>query len=228
MIIDHQLIFFLLLLLLFPLIATDESSSVSVRSRAYCASDDLSEEMDQEMQIDQEGLDLKTQSYIDLVNNSCFYPIMDILTCGSCGLQLALSDITKFINHKRICRNKDNCRLFKSNNCELNDEDDEGSEELLIDENDKDSNYNLSPSGGVGKQAPSIINSSQRHKLKSLQAKVASILNLNKRDNDLNQDDDGPLALSYHHPKFGNSLTSLSQKTFTGQKQAKSTGKVSV
>jgi len=187
LIIDHQLIFFLLLLLLFPLIATDESSSVSVRSRAYCASDDLSEEMDQEMQIDQEGLDLKTQSYIDLVNNSCFYPIMDILTCGSCGLQLALSDITKFINHKRICRNKDNCRLFKSNNCELNDEDDEGSEELLIDENDKDSNYNLSPSGGVGKQAPSIINSSQRHKLKSLQAKVASILNLNKRDNDLNQ-----------------------------------------
>ena len=150
---------------------------------------------------------------------------MDILTCGSCGLQLALSDITKFINHKRICRNKDNCRLYKSNNFELNDEDDKGSEELLIDENYKDLTYNLSPSG-VGKQAPSIINSSQRHKLKSLRAKVTSILNHNKRNN-CNQNDDGPLALSSHPKSFSN----LFQNSFTGEKHAnaantKSTGKV--
>lgn len=119
----------------------------------------------------------------------------DILVCGVCQREFALADILKFISHKvNSCSNKENCKISAFNNNASDDDFDGNDEEIpvinssksnLINENhsaqedngdafdDDESNLDgqhasapdASPVINVRKQTPSIISSSQRHKL---------------------------------------------------------------
>lgn len=102
----------------------------------------------------------------------------DILVCGVCQREFALADILKFISHKvNSCSNKENCRINSFNNGDddldgtIEDEDEtataiaeDGDIVDTVDTNESDS----SPVINLRKQTPSIISSSQRHKLKKL------------------------------------------------------------
>ncbi|CAK9253350.1 unnamed protein product, partial [Sphagnum jensenii] len=100
----------------------------------------------------------------------------DILVCGVCQREFALADILKFISHKvNSCSNKENCRINAFNNASDDDLDDiehelpviSGQNETDIDVNNINNinESNTSPVINLRKQTPSIINSSQRHKL---------------------------------------------------------------
>jgi hypothetical protein len=104
----------------------------------------------------------------------------DILVCGVCQREFALADILKFISHKvNSCSNKENCRINAFNNASDDDLDDiehelpviSGENETDIDVNNINNinnninESNTSPVINLRKQTPSIINSSQRHKL---------------------------------------------------------------
>lgn len=106
----------------------------------------------------------------------------DILVCGVCQREFALQDILKFISHKvNSCSNKENCRINAFNNTSDDDLDDIDNDIPVVSEDNQteiDSNINInnlnnnniiesnaSPVLNLRKQTPSIINSSQRHKL---------------------------------------------------------------
>jgi hypothetical protein len=102
----------------------------------------------------------------------------DILVCGVCQREFALSDILKFISHKvNSCSNKENCRFDTYNN-RSDDELDNNEDQLPVisdtnevnnaDDVSNASNIESSSSSAVinlRKQTPSIISTSQRHKL---------------------------------------------------------------
>jgi hypothetical protein len=107
----------------------------------------------------------------------------DILVCGVCQREFALQDILKFISHKvNSCSNKENvCRnsTYSDDDVDDNDNqmsiDDDNRPEDNINNNNDHNNSDLSNviatnesaecAVNVRKQTPSIINSSQRHKL---------------------------------------------------------------
>ena len=111
----------------------------------------------------------------------------DILVCGVCQREFALQDILKFISHKvNSCSNKENvCRNNSFSDEDLDDNDnpmsiaeDNRPEDSNIINNDHSDLNDLTnttvnatnestagPAVNVRKQTPSIINSSQRHKL---------------------------------------------------------------
>lgn len=96
----------------------------------------------------------------------------DILVCGVCEREFALADILKFISHKvNSCSNKENCRIRTYNNTS-DDECDDAEDATVIsggDNNDSADSANNdssnSPVINLRKQTPSIISTSQRHKL---------------------------------------------------------------
>lgn len=108
------------------------------------------------------------------------YHDQDLLTCGECRREFALADILKFIKHKvKECRNRSGC-----GENDYNGDNGNGMDELksLVDCEDKDgqgSDQEEDGSTEVRKQTPSII--SQRHKLKSQQAKALQLISTQQR-----------------------------------------------
>ncbi|RWS31923.1 hypothetical protein B4U80_05471 [Leptotrombidium deliense] len=156
-------------------VAFEESSSVgTVTTR-----DALADETTDDLQLSETAEIVRTNLSQHLLESDTMYSCQDMLTCGNCHLEFALSDIVKFINHKVISCSKGNCRP-SSRDIDENEDgivDTLDADASIDDEKDENIDPVTQSCSSVRKQTPSIITSSHRHKLKFLQGKGQHVNN---------------------------------------------------